>query len=64
MDADDKIAMLFQLGGTSYKLDGSFDFEGNGVCHSIHRLGIYFKDHNQSELLRVSTEYTNFSRRP
>eukprot|EP00975_Prorocentrum_lima_P010847 2306011-Prorocentrum_lima.AAC.1 len=64
MDDDYRTAALFQTGGTSFAADGSLDFEGNGVCHIIHRLGKYFKEHNQSELLRVSTEYSNFTRRP
>eukprot|EP00975_Prorocentrum_lima_P001454 313886-Prorocentrum_lima.AAC.1 len=64
MDDDPDTASLFQTGGTSFAIEGTVDFEGNGLCHIIHRLGKYFKEHNQSELLCVSTEYAHFTRRP
>eukprot|EP00975_Prorocentrum_lima_P054665 11461506-Prorocentrum_lima.AAC.1 len=64
MNDDPSTASLFQTGGTTFAANGAVDFEGSGVCHIIHRLSIYFKEHNQSELLRVSTEYAYFNRRP
>eukprot|EP00975_Prorocentrum_lima_P034064 7157386-Prorocentrum_lima.AAC.1 len=61
MDKDSDVAQLFQYGGTCHS---SIDFEGTGLQHILHRLGKYFKEHNHSEILRISTEYANFSRRP
>eukprot|EP00975_Prorocentrum_lima_P021139 4447393-Prorocentrum_lima.AAC.1 len=65
MDNDDNVAQLFQYGGTSFNADGTtVDFEGTGLQHILHRLGKYFKEHNQSEILHISTEYRCFTRRP
>eukprot|EP00975_Prorocentrum_lima_P005165 1122231-Prorocentrum_lima.AAC.1 len=63
MGKDPQMMMLFQYGGTCYFDDGT-SYEGTGLQHIVHRLCRYFKEHNQSELLRISTEYTKFSRRP
>eukprot|EP00975_Prorocentrum_lima_P041326 8682519-Prorocentrum_lima.AAC.1 len=64
MDKDPEVAQLFQNGGTCYNADSNIDFEGTGLQHVLHRLGKYFKEHSQSEVPRISTEYTNFSRKP
>eukprot|EP00975_Prorocentrum_lima_P002788 615285-Prorocentrum_lima.AAC.1 len=63
MDKDPNVAELFQYGGFSTYDSGATCFEGSGIQHILLRLGKYFREHSQSEVLRVATEYTNFARR-
>eukprot|EP00975_Prorocentrum_lima_P049461 10345459-Prorocentrum_lima.AAC.1 len=54
MDNDENAAPLFQHGGTCFNPDGTtIDFGGTGLQHVLHRLGKYFKEHNQSEILHI-----------
>eukprot|EP00975_Prorocentrum_lima_P034542 7260407-Prorocentrum_lima.AAC.1 len=60
MEVDTNVAQLFQYGGYVGYPDGPLD--GSGIVHILHRLGRYFKEHEQEEILRISAEYAAFSR--
>eukprot|EP00975_Prorocentrum_lima_P002628 579670-Prorocentrum_lima.AAC.1 len=51
MDKDENTAALFQRGGRCV-YDGSEDLTGSGAVHILYRLGRYFKEHRQEEILR------------
>eukprot|EP00975_Prorocentrum_lima_P014539 3083797-Prorocentrum_lima.AAC.1 len=63
MDGDPSVALLFQFGGTCIYDNGATSYEGTGLQHILFSLGKYFKEHSQSEILCVSTEYATFTRR-
>eukprot|EP00975_Prorocentrum_lima_P021431 4518624-Prorocentrum_lima.AAC.1 len=54
------LAQLFQRGGSWTYPSGPLDI--TGVQHIVHRLAGYFQEHEQEELLRVSSDYVSFSR--
>eukprot|EP00975_Prorocentrum_lima_P051742 10837232-Prorocentrum_lima.AAC.1 len=54
------LAKLFQKGGNFNYTEGPLDV--TGIQHVVHRLGLYFQEHEPEEILRVSVEYVSFSR--
>eukprot|EP00975_Prorocentrum_lima_P030738 6449712-Prorocentrum_lima.AAC.1 len=50
----------FQNGGVFVYAGGSLDIPG--IQHVVHRLGLYFKEHEQEEVLCIAAEYQAFTR--
>eukprot|EP00975_Prorocentrum_lima_P010850 2306461-Prorocentrum_lima.AAC.1 len=57
---DREISRLFKRGGVFAYAEGSLDL--TGIQNVIYRLGLYFQEHEQEEVLRISAEYVAFSR--
>eukprot|EP00975_Prorocentrum_lima_P023228 4886906-Prorocentrum_lima.AAC.1 len=58
--ADRDMSRLFQHGGVFAYTEGLLDL--TGIQHVVYRLGLYFQEHEQEEVLRIFAEYVAFSR--
>eukprot|EP00975_Prorocentrum_lima_P051701 10827678-Prorocentrum_lima.AAC.1 len=58
--ANREFPKLFPQGGNFIYPDGQLDV--TGIQHVVDRLGLYFQENEQEEILHVSAEYVSFSR--